>query len=190
MNLHPTRSLTLAAALSLATLASAGAAEYTVLDPETSRINFGYSQMNVKMEGSFDQLRATEFSFDPERPEAARVALEVAVASIDAGYDEANEELKKEEWLALTSHPLATSTSRQVQALEDGSYQVTGELSIKGRSQEVTVPFTFEEAGESGIFEGGFTFQRADFGVGDGQWKDFSIVANDIQIEFRVIARR
>lgn len=182
------RPLALAAALSLGILGSANATEYTSLDHEASTVIFSYSQMNVRMDGRFGELKATDLSFDPAHPEAARVAVEVALASIDAGYAEANTELAKEEWLALNTHPLATFTSNKVEALGDANYQVTGELSIKGVKREVVAPFSFKEEGDTGIFEGGFTFERADFGVGEGQWKNFSIVANEIQITFRVVA--
>jgi len=141
------------------------------------------------MDGRFGQLKATELNFDPTKPEAAKVSMEVALASIDAGYAEANSELKKNEWLALDAHPLAAFTSDKVEALGENRYQVTGDLSIKGVTKAVTAPFTFTEHGDAGIFEGDFTFQRADFGIGDGPWKDFSIVANDIQIKFRVVAK-
>jgi len=188
MNIPILRPLALAAALSLTALGSANAAEYTTLDAAASSVAFGYSQMNVKMDGSFGQLKASEFRFDPANPAAAKVAIEVALDSVDAGYPEANTELQKDEWLALAAHPLATFTSSQVEALGDGRFQVTGDLSIKGQTRQVTAPFTFQEDGGNGIFEGGFTFQRADFGIGDGQWKNFAIVANDIQLQFRVVA--
>lgn len=151
-------------------------------------MTFGYSQMNVKMDGSFGQLKATELRFDPASPESAKVAIEIALDSVDAGYDEANSELEKDEWLALAAHPLATFQSVQIEALGDNGYQVTGDLTIKGVTKTVTAPFTFQEDGDAGVFEGGFTFQRADFGVGEGEWKDFSIVANDIEITFQIVA--
>jgi len=188
MKISLLRPLALAAVLSFGALGSAAAVEYTSLDAEASSISFGYSQMNVKMDGSFGEMKATEFSFDPANPEAAKVVVEVVLASIDAGYEEANTELEKEEWLALSAHPLATFTSSKVEALDDNRYQVTGDLSIKGNTREVTVPFTFKEDGDAGVFEGSFTFQRADFSVGEGEWKDFSIVANDILITFHVVA--
>lgn len=183
------RPLALAAALSLGILGSAGAVEYTTLDSDASSVSFRYSQMNVKMDGSFSELTAKEFSFNPERPEDAKVVLEVALTGIDAGYDEANSELKKDEWLAMTAYPLATFTSRKVETAGDGKLLVTGDLSIKGNTREVKVPFSFQEDGGSGVFKGSFTFQRADFGIGEGQWKDFSIVANEIEIAFEVVAK-
>lgn len=182
------RPLALATIFSLGVLGSAQAAEYTSVDSEASSVSFGYSQMNVKMEGRFGSLKATALSFDPASPAAASVAIEVALASIDAGYAEANAGLEKAEWLALAAHPAATFTSRKVEALGDNRFQVTGDLSIKGVTKEVTAPFTFKEDGDAGVFDGRFTIQRADFGVGEGQWKDFGIVANDIQIAFRIVA--
>ncbi|MFT0850167.1 YceI family protein [Achromobacter sp. F4_2707] len=189
MNISLLRPLALAAVLSFSALGSAHAVEYTTLDSDASSISFGYSQMNVKMDGGFSEIKATELSFDPAKPEAAKVAVEVALASIDAGYDEANTELEKDEWLALAAHPLATFTSSKVEAVSDNQYQVTGDLTIKGHTKEITVPVTFKEENGAGVFEGSFTFQRADFAVGEGQWKDFSIVANDIELKFHMVAR-
>lgn len=183
------RPLALAAALSFGLMGGANAVEYTSLDSQASSLSFGYSQMNVKMDGSFSEIKASELSFDPAEPEAAKVAIEVTLASIDAGYEEANSELQKDEWLALQEHPLATFTSSKVEALGDDKYQVTGDLSIKGNTRQVTAPFTFTEEDGAGVFEGTFQLQRADFGVGEGEWKDFSIVANDIEIRFRVVAK-
>lgn len=188
MNISFLRPLALASALSLGVFGAAAAAPYTTLDAQASSLSFGYSQMNVNMDGAFTDVKASDFSFDPDQPEAAQVSIEIALASADAGYEEANAELEKPEWLHLSAHPLATFKSTQVQALGDDRYQVTGDLSIKGTTQQVTAPFTFKQEGEQGVFEGSFTFQRADFGIGEGQWEDFSIVANDIQIDFRFVA--
>src|SRR5690606_36011156 len=117
------------------------------------------------------------------------VSIQVPLAGIDAGYPEANSELEKDEWLDLAKHPLASFESTKVETLEENRYQVTGELSIKGNTQVVTVPVTFKEEDGAGVFTGDFTFQRADFGIGEGQWRDFGIVANDIQITFHVVAK-
>ncbi|WP_323016648.1 YceI family protein [Castellaniella sp.] len=182
------RSFALAAILGLGTLGSAGAADYTSLNADASRVSFGYSQMSVNMDGRFGNIKATELTFDPERPAKAKVTIEIALAGIDAGYAEANAELAKDEWLNLAAHPLATFQSSKVEAIDGSHYQVTGTLSIKGNSQEITAPFTFRQDGDAGIFEGAFTFQRADFAIGEGQWKDFGIVANDIQIQFHLVA--
>lgn len=171
-------------------MGSAHAAEYKTIDPSASSLSFVYSQMNVNMDGKFTELTASTFSFDPAAPEQASVLIEIPVSSIDAGYGEANEELKKSDWLAPSDHPLAKFESAKVQALGDNKFQVDGKLTIKGNTRDVSVPFTFSEKDGKGIFEGTFTFQRADFGVGEGMWADFGIVANEIQIKFSIAANQ
>ena len=38
------------------------------------------------------------------------------------------------------------------------------------------------------VFEGSLTIQRGDFSIGEGAWKAFDIVANDVVIKFRITA--
>ena len=38
------------------------------------------------------------------------------------------------------------------------------------------------------MFEGSLTIQRGDFSIGEGAWKAFDIVANDVVIKFRITA--
>lgn len=177
-----------ATALALLALANSHAATFTKLDTQASRIGFGYSQMGVSMEGAFNTLDAKAFSFDTDQPQNARVEIELPLAGIDAGYDEANAELAQKDWLDTPQHPLAGFESTKVTPMGNDHYEVTGVLSIKGRQKEVTVPFEFKQAEGTGIFEGSFEIQRADFGIGEGQWADFGIVANTIRIKFYLVA--
>ena len=182
------RSAVFAAALGLGTLGQANAATYTTLDTEKSKVTFSYSQMNVDMTGGFSEIKATELNFDPANAAAAKVKLEIALKGVDAGNPDANSELAKNEWLNTAAHPLATFTSKKVTATGDNKFDVLGDLSIKGNTRELTVPVTLKQDNNSGLFEGQFKFQRADFGIGEGQWKDFSIVANEIVVKFSLVA--
>src|SRR5690606_10729334 len=98
------RPFALAATLGIGMLASASAAEYSSIDAQASRIAFGYSQRNVKMDGAFSQIQATEFSFDPANPEAAKVAIQDRLTRIGAGDHEADTELEKGGWLDGADH--------------------------------------------------------------------------------------
>ena len=42
--------------------------------------------------------------------------------------------------------------------------------------------------GEAGVFDGSLTIKRGDFSIGEGAWKAFDIVANDVVIKFRITA--
>ena len=166
---------------------SAWAAQFTQVVPESSEIHFQYQQMGVNMDGSFAEFSG-ELTFDPAQPEQGKAVLEVPVAAVDAGSDEADEELAGAEWFNTQAHPVARFESKSIQPTDSG-YAVQGTLTIKGKSQEVTVPAQFTEKDGVGMFEGQFTILRGDFGVGEGAWSAYDIVANEIQIQFRIAAK-
>ncbi len=174
---------TLAAALA----GPAIAAEFGRLVPEQSAITFSYQQMGVKMDGRFRRFSG-QLAFDPARPEAARATIEVDLASVDTGLPEADQELAGKPWFDTRAHPVARFVSGAVKPLGGNRYEVAGKLTLKGRTMDVTVPATVTVQGGSAAFDGAFTLRRADFAIGEGSWAKFDIVANDVQIKFRLTA--
>ena len=78
--------------------------------------------------------------------------------------------------------------SGAIKALGDNQFEVSGKLTIKGKTIDVVVPSTFKEEAGKGIFAGSFTIRRGDFAIGEGSWSTFDIVANDIQVKFTITA--
>ena len=70
----------------------------------------------------------------------------------------------------------------------NGQGQLRGTLNIKGRSREVVAPLAYAPQGDKAAFDGSFVLRRADFGIGEGEWADFGIVANDIKVTFHLVA--
>jgi polyisoprenoid-binding protein YceI len=173
-------------ALSLLSL-SANAAEFGTVLPGKSSLAFTSKQMGVPVDGHFDRF-TTSISFNPASPAQASAKLEVELASIDAGSPEATDEVAGKPWFNLKGFPKASFVSSGVKVLGGGRYEAIGKLSIKGRSQVVTAPFTFREEAGNGVFDGSFTLKRLDFGLGEGVWTDLDTVANDIRIKFHVVA--
>jgi polyisoprenoid-binding protein YceI len=174
-------------ALLLATLASsAPALDYTML-PAKSQVAFTSKQMGVPVEGLFGKF-ATTLAFDPARPEDGRAAIEIDLASIDAGSAEANEEVVGKNWFNAKAYPSARFASNSIRALGGGRFEVRGPLTMKGRTQEVAAPVSFRQDGANAVFEGAFTLKRLDFGIGTGAWGDTDTVANEVQIKFRIVA--
>lgn len=165
----------------------AAAVEYTAVQPDKSALTFTAKQMGVPVDGKFGRF-STQIAFDPARLPAARATIEIQLASIDAGSQEANDEVVGKQWFDVRNFPTARFVSTGVRALGGNRFEVAGQLTMKGRSREVAAPFTFQPRGELAQFEGSFTIRRADFGIGEGVWADFGTVANDIQIRFRFVA--
>jgi polyisoprenoid-binding protein YceI len=63
---------------------------------------------------------------------------------------------------------------------------VAGTLAIKGAKQNVVVPVTVTQAGATSTATGTFGIKRLDFKIGDGDWKDTSMVANEVQVKFKL----
>jgi polyisoprenoid-binding protein YceI len=59
-------------------------------------------------------------------------------------------------------------------------------LTIKGASRNVVVPVALAQTGAATTATGAFVIKRLDFKVGDGDWKDTSMVADDVQVRFRL----
>jgi polyisoprenoid-binding protein YceI len=175
--------LVLAAALA----PSAQAAVYTQVLLDKSSIEFSYSQMGVPMDGRFRKF-SSQLSFDPAQPAAAKVAIDVDLASIDTGTPELDTEAAGKDWFNLKSFPTARFVATGVKPLGGNRYSVAGKLTIKGRSKDIVVPATFAVQGNTGVFAGQFTIRRGDFAIGEGAWAAFDIVANDVTVKFRVTA--
>jgi polyisoprenoid-binding protein YceI len=152
---------------------------------EQSEISFTSKQLGVPVDGRFRRFDA-QVSFTPNRPEEARIALTVDLASVTLGTAETEDELAKPDWFSMRQFPQAIFQSGSVKALGGGRFDVAGKLSVKGTSRDVVVPVTLSQSAGKTSATGAFVIKRLDFRIGDGEWKDTSLVANDVQVRFRL----
>ena len=99
-----------------------------------------------------------------------------------------DEEVVGKLWFNTKAFPMAKFVSSSVKSLGGNRYEVAGQLTIKGKSQPVVAPTTMTMQGDQAAFDGSFVIERADFAIGEGQWADFGVVANEIQVKFHVLA--
>ncbi|GAA5176819.1 YceI family protein [Niveibacterium umoris] len=175
-------------ALAAAALAlPVAAVEYGTPDTAKSALSFTTKQMGVPVDGKFNRFKVT-LNFDPAAVQKASAGFELELASIDAGSKEANDEVVGKDWFNVKQFPTAVFKSTAVKALGGNKFEVSGPLTIKGRTQTVTAPFTYKAEGSNGVFDGAFTIKRLQFGVGEGPWGDTSTVADEVLIKFHLIA--
>lgn len=172
--------------LAAALLAAAPAwAQPAKLVPAQSEIRFTSRQMGVPVDGNFRKFDA-QVDFDPKKPETARIALSIDLASINLGAPESEAEVVKPLWFNVAKFPQASFTSTGVKATGPGKFDVAGKLNIKGNVRDMTVPVVLTQAGGATTATGGFVLKRADFKIGEGEWADTSMVANDVQVKFKL----
>lgn len=165
----------------------AHAVEYGNVLVDKSQINFTSRQMGVPVDGKFGKFAAT-LSFDPAKPEAGKAQIEVDLASVDAGSKDANDEVVGKGWFNVKEYPKARFVSNSVKALGSNRFEAKGQMTIKGKTRDMTVPFSYKPDGANGVFEGVLPLQRTQFGIGEGAWADTSVVADEVPIKFRLVA--
>lgn len=179
---NPLSSLAFAAA---ALLASAPVFAQQALVPAQSQITFTSKQMGVPVDGQFKKFDA-QIAFDPAKLAASRIAFTVDTGSATLGVKESDAELPKAPWFNVPKFPQATFQSTAIKALGGGKYEVAGKLDIKGNSQDVTVPVAMTQSGATTTATGSFVIKRLAFKIGENEWADTSMVADDVQVKFKL----
>jgi polyisoprenoid-binding protein YceI len=150
-----------------------------------SEIAFTTRQMGVPVEGKFGKFTA-QIALDPKKPETGSVAFTIDTGSARFGSAELDAEVPKATWLNVPKFPQASFASSAIKAAGPGRFEVAGKLTIKGAVRDVTVPVQVTQAGANSTASGAFTIKRLDFKVGEGEWTDTSMLANDIQVRFKL----
>jgi polyisoprenoid-binding protein YceI len=155
------------------------------IDAARSQVTILSRQMNVPVEASFKKFTA-QIAFDPNKPETGKARIEIDLNSFDIGDPEIIDALKEPNWFDSKKYPTAVFVSSSVRALGGDRYEARGPLTLKGRTQEVVAPFTVRASGADRIFDGAFPVRRLQYNVGDKHWRDTSVVADEVQIRFKL----
>jgi polyisoprenoid-binding protein YceI len=173
--------LALGAALLAPALAQVDAAKSSVIAVS--------KQMGVPVEGKFRRFSA-QVSFDPAKPADGRASIEIDIASFDLGDADFNRETAKKEWFDAAKFPKATFVTTAIKPAGAGRFEAAGKLAIKGITRDVVAPVSFKAEGGQQVFEGVLPIKRLAFNIGEGEWKDTSTVADDVQIRFRIVTAK
>ncbi len=168
------------------------------IDPTHSRIGFvARHAMVTKVRGSFDEFEGSG-SFDAEHPESSKLELTIQAASIDTRNADRDAHLRSNDFFDMEAHPEITFASTAVEELGDAEYRVTGDLTIKGVTNPVTVDLEYtgsavDPFGNQRIgFEGTTTVNRKDWGVNWNAALETGgvLVSEKVTLEFEVSAIR
>lgn len=170
-----------AAVLTAITLVAAAGA----IDPGKSEVTATFRQMNAPVEGRFQSVRGI-VDFNPKNPARAHARIEIDTASLDVGAPEYNDELRKKEWLDVATYPRASFVATRVRTLDKARFQATGKLTLKGKTQEISVAIAHRDDDGKQIYEGEFPISRKAFALGGADWD--STVADRVIVKFRIVS--
>lgn len=182
----------LALALLLPALAAAEPVVYKV-DPAHSGVSFSVRHFVTNTPGRFKDFDGT-IKYDKENPAASSVEFTVKTTSIDTANDDRDGHLRSPDFFEVEKFPTMTFTSTKVAAKDADTLDVTGNLTIKGTTRQVTIPVdvlgTFKTPnGEKAGFETSFTVNRKDYGIVWNRVLDAGpVLGEDVKINITVEA--
>ena len=177
---------TMFVAAAVATAGLAANLAWAQIDAAKSSVTATAKQIGVPMEGKFKKFDAT-VDFDPAKLATSSAKVEIDVSTFEIGDAETTKEVKGKDWFAAGKYPKAVFQSTSIKAGAAGKFDVAGKLTIKGKTVDVTVPATYRQEGGAQVFDGVLPIKRTVFNIGDGEWKDTSVVADDVQIKFHIV---
>jgi polyisoprenoid-binding protein YceI len=141
------------------------------LDVAHSRLGFSARHaMVTKVRGFFGEFDGT-LHLDAQDPTKSTGKVVIQAKSVDSGNADRDTHLRSNDFFAMDEYPEITFVSTAVQVVDDTSYKVTGDLTIRGVTKPVTVDFEHTGAAHDpwgnlrvGL-EGKVTINRKDWGV-------------------------
>lgn len=164
-------------------------------DPAHSEISFTVRHLMInKVRGQFNTFTG-EIYYDRNDITKSSVKVTIEAASIDTDNERRDNHLRSQDFLYVEKYPKITFVSKKI-VKKDNGYVAVGDLTIRGVTKEVEVPFTLvgeikDPWGNQRIgVEGSLVINRQDFGVSWNNVMDNGglVVANEVNIEFNIEA--
>lgn len=166
--------------------APAAAAAAPALVAAQSDLSFVSKQMGVPVDGKFKRFEA-QLGFDPKKAEAGKVQFTIDLASVTLGDPMLDAELAKPAWFDSKKLGQASFVSSAIKPLGGNRFEVAGKLSLKGLQRDITVPVALAQDKGLTTATGSFVLKRLDFKIGDGEWSDTSMVANEVTVKLKLV---
>jgi polyisoprenoid-binding protein YceI len=155
--------------LSFAAASPARAADDYTLDAMHAGVNFKISHLGLSWTyGRFNDV-AGAFTID-ESADKCSFSLTIKTDSVDSGNKKRDEHLKAPDFFNAKQYPTITFKSTSVKAAK-GGYEVTGDLTLHGKSKSVTFTLVGGRKAEfpKGVKRTGYStelvIKRSDFGM-------------------------
>jgi len=180
---------TLALTLAIADASPAEALEWA-LNKAKSRVSFEAHTGDKIVTGEFEQFEAN-LRFDPDYLEITDIAASIDINTITTGQPKIDEALRSKGWFDAQTYPVAGFRSSSVtKAGADGMFIMNGNLTIKGRTQPVTIPFSLNVDLGEGTVVGETAISRRSFNIGPDGPISGVIVGDLVKIRLDLVATR
>lgn len=144
-------------------------------------ITFEIQNAGITVDGSIGNLQG-DIRFDASDLTPANLRASVGVKTLETGISARDHHLMSKKYFWVDQYPRITMRSVEIRQRSGSSFEGTFELTIRGETRTVTFPFTFQRDDKAGIFDGEFSINRLDYGVGGKSL----FLGDEVQVSIRV----
>ncbi len=166
-------------------------AETWKFDKSHTTIGFEVSHMVItSVNGKFKEYDGT-VTTDGDNWENAQINFTAQVNSIDTDNQDRDKHLKSPDFFAADEYPQMTFVSKSMKKVGDNKYKLTGDLTIRGKTKEITLDVTHNGTVTDpwGNTRAGFTIEgvvnRFDYGLEWSKTLDTGglVVGEEVELE-------
>ena len=179
----------LVALLALPAAAVAASAPAWVVDKAASSVRFASTFGGAPFSGTVRRWDA-DIRFDPANLAGSSVTATFDTASAATGDADRDQALPTAAFLAAAQFPRATFTAHAFTALGPGRYRAVGQLTLRGVTKPLTLPFTLVVTGPQAKMNAAVAINRLAFGVGQNEWKATATLPAAVTVTIALTARR
>lgn len=179
------------AALSITAMAAHAAPQsFDFKDPK------GVNNVQFKLDAPLESITGTAtgisgaIQFDPAAPQVTRGRIVLEASSLTVGNPMMGQHLHSDQWLDVAKHPTIVFEAQSATNVRNQGAQiladVTGKLTVKGVTKDVTVPVSFtyladkagarvnnpKVKGDLIVLRASFQINRSDFNIKAGEMTD------------------
>jgi polyisoprenoid-binding protein YceI len=173
-------------------LIAAEAAEWQLL-PDKSSLSFVFGQAGTDEKGQFRSFPC-RLVFDPAALEQSLLDVTIDMKSVDTGDKDRDEILLSKDMFDVKQWPQAHFKTLKIEKRGDNEYLAEAELSIRDQTRRIPFPFRLSIADEQGKrtfhLQSELGINRLDFGVGQGEWKETTWIANEVKVVVDIQAQQ
>jgi polyisoprenoid-binding protein YceI len=166
-----------------------GEVEKWEIDKAHSNIYFDVRHTYVTVRGKFKDFSGV-LKFNPDNLAVSSVSFQVNTKSINTGVPNRDNHLRSEEFFAVNKYPAMTFQSIGVKQKEGNQYTLEGNLTIKGKTNKVAIPFTYFGTRDNPLkkgqmvagFETRFSIDRLEYNVGPGKFFEMGVIGRNVDI--------
>ena len=172
-------------AIALFCVVTAFGQNYTPAD-DGSKVRFVIKNFGINTGGTFEGLAGT-ITFDPANLANASFNVTVDAKTVDTDLEARDNHLRKEEYFDVEKYPKVSFRSTKITTTnKDGYLFMSGVITIKNISKEISFPFKQTSKDGGILFDGEFKLNRLDFGVGG---KSFSM-SDELNVELSIFGKK